>query len=522
MKLGLIAVAALAFAAGCVETPPPHAPVAKPKPAPAPVAEAPKTTPDAPFRQQAPTADGKVTFVAPKVEQARLKNGLRVFIVERHDLPIVTVKLLTTAGAGDLPDQRPGTLSFMGQMLERGTKKHSALQLGDELENMGAFHGAGVDWDSGGAHIRMLTEQLDAGLDLLAEIVLTPTFPSDEIERLRTQRITSIQSEKNVPATSANNAMNAALYGRAHPYGHSLTGEEADVKAITRGDLVKAYEKLFTVNNSAIVVAGDINQASLLPKLEARFGAWKAKGKALARKTPAAPTKADTDKRIVFVDRPGAQSQVQVARLGAAYGVKDREAVVVANQILGGSFSSRINMNLREKHAYTYGARSHFQMRHAAGPFVVSGAIVADKTGPAIKEVLSELDGLKKDGPSDEELAMAKESLRLTMPAKFETTGEVANAIGDLVVYDLPLDEYDRRLQRIETVTKDDVKRIANEYFGSESMTVVVVGGKQQIAPQLEPLGLGAVDERDAFGNPLGAVPSEAAKPAKKAKAAKK
>jgi zinc protease len=519
-RIGFIGIALLA--AGCAATPAPQA--SAPKPAPAPVAEPPRTTPDAPFREQAPSADGKVTFVAPKVAQARLKNGLRVFLVERHDLPIVAVKLVTTAGAGDLPDFRPGTLSFMGQMLERGTKKHTALQLSDELENMGALHGAGVDWDSGGAHVRVLTEQLDAGLDLLSEVALTPTFPADEIERLRTQRITAIQSEKNVPATSANNAMSAALYGRAHPYGHSLNGEEADVKAITRADLVKAYEKLFTVNNSAIVVAGDVNQATLMPKLEARFGGWRAKGKVLSRKTPAAPEHVDTDKRIVFVDRPGAQSQVQVARLGAPYGVKDREAVVVANQILGGSFSSRINMNLREKHAYTYGARSHFQMRHAAGPFVVAGAIVADKTGPAIKEVLSELDGLKKDGPSDEELAMAKESLRLTMPAKFETTSEVANAIADLVVYDLPLDEYERRQQRIDAVTKDDVRRIANEYFASDSMTVVVVGGKQQVAPQLEPLGLGAVDERDAFGNRLGAPPEVAktVKSSAKAKSLKK
>jgi len=486
-------------------------------PKPAPVAlEAPKTTPDAPFRQKAPTADGRVMFVAPKVAEARLKNGLRVYVVERHDLPIVTTRFVTTAGAGDLPDLRPGAASFMGQMLERGTKRHTALQLSDELENMGATHGAGVDWDAGGAHVRVLSEQLEAGLDLLAEVVLTPTFPAEEIERLRAQRITSIQSEKNVATASANNAMNAALYGRAHPYGHNLLGEEADVRALNRAEIVKAYEKLFAVPNAAIVVAGDVTMASLLPKLEARFGGWKTKGKAIARKAPPAPAHPDTDKRVVFVDRPGAQSQVQVARLGVPHSVKDREAVVVANTILGGSFSSRINMNLREKHSYTYGARSHFVMRRGAGPFMVAGAIMADKTGPAIKEVLSELDGLKKDGPTDDELAAAKENLRLTMPARFETTTEVANAIADLVVYDLPLDEYDRRLQRIDAVTKDDVKRVANEYFGSESMTVVVVGGKKDVAPQLEPLGLGALDERDPFGNPLGAIPVAAPKKAKK------
>ena len=498
----------LSFAlVACEEAPPPKVPQKVEAKAP-PEPEAPKTTPDAPFRQQVPGPDGKVLFAAPKVVQAKLRNGLRVYIVERHELPIVSARLVVTAGAGDIPDARPGAITFVGQMLERGTKKRDALKLSDDFEAIGAQHGASIDWDSGSASIRVLAEQLDAGLELLADVALAPVFPEPEIERTRTKLITNIRQEKNVPASSANNAMNATLFGRGHPYGHSLMGEEADVLAITRPEIVKAYEKLFTVSNAALVVVGDVSQATLMPKLEARFGGWRSKGKALARKPPVTPAHPDTDRRVVLVDRPGAQSQVQIARFGAPQNARDREAIVVANTILGGSFSSRINMNLREKHAYTYGARSHFQMRHGAGPFMVSGAIMADKTGPAIKEVLSELDGLKKDGPTEEEMSMAKESLRFAMPARFETTSEVASAVAELVVYDLPLDEYERRVQRIEAVTKEDVRRVASEYFGPESMTVVVVGGKSQVVPQLEPLGLGAIDERDPYGNPLGAGPS--------------
>ena len=508
MKLvSTVALVLATFAIACepAAAPPPVAPA----PAPAPT-ETIRVTPDAPFRAQAPMADGLVQFTPPAIQTAKLKNGLRVFIVERHALPVVAVRHVVTLGAGDVAEARPGALNFVGAMLDKGTKKRTSLQLSDDLDAIGAKHSAGVEWDAGAATIRMVTEHVDTGLDLLAEMTLSPSFPNDEVERLRTQRLTAIAAEKNVPTSAAANAQSAALFGRSHAYGHALVGEEADVKALTRAELVKDYEKLFTVQSSALIVIGDVTKDAILPKLEARWGTWKAKG-GFARKAPKALTKADTDKRLVLVDRAGAQSQVQVARLGAAYASKDRTAIQVANAILGGTFSSRINMNLREKNSYTYGARSSFALRHGVGPFSISGAIMADKTGPAIKEIFNELDSLKKDGPTDEELSLAKESLRLAMPARFETVAEVSAAVSELVIYDLPLDDFAQRQARLETVTKDDVKRIASEYFTAEQMTVVVVGGKDKVMPQLEPLNLGAVDERDAYGNPVGS-----AKPADK------
>ncbi|MCW5817979.1 MAG: insulinase family protein [Labilithrix sp.] len=462
-------------------------------------------TPDAPFRQQAPGADGKIAFVAPKVGEARLKNGLRVLTVERHELPIVSVRLVVTMGAGDVPDAKPGLMSFLGASLEQGTKKRDALKISDDFEAIGAHHGAWLDWDSSGVFVRVLAERLDAALELVADVALSPTFPEAEVERLRARRLSAIQAEKSSPEQILHNTVAASLFGRAHPYGHNIVGEEADVKKITRADLVKTYDRMFVPANAALVIVGDVTPAALLPKLEPTFGAWKAKpgAAALARRSPKAPAKAATKQRLVFVDKPGAQSQIQLVRPGVAHSVKDREAYVVANSILGGMFSSRINMNLREKNAYTYGARSHFSMRHGAGAFGVGAAVHAEKTGPAIQEVLNELDALKKDGPTAEELALAKESLRLAMPGRFESTNEVANAVADLVVYDLPLDDYEKRPARIEAVTADDVKRVANEYFAKESMTVVVVGGKVNVMPQLEPLQLGPADERDAYGNPI-------------------
>jgi predicted Zn-dependent peptidase len=499
----LVLVAALGLSA-CAQPPPAVAPprAALPPPA-APAAPAVLETPDAPFRQQAPVPDGKLTFVAPRVQEARLANGLRVLIAERHDLPVVGLRLVVGAGAGDLEGARPGALSFLGSMLEQGTKKRTALQLSDDFEAIGAQHGAWFDWDSGGVSVKVLADKLDAALELMSDVALAPSFPDAEVERLRARRLASIAAERSNPGAAAQNAVAAALFGRAHPYGHSLSGEESDAKKLTRAELVRAYERLFVPGNAAIIVAGDVTKEALLPKLEAAFGRWKAGAAAVSHKGPKAPAKAEGARRIVLVDRAGAQSQVQVVRPGVAYASKDRDSLVVMNAILGGMFSSRINLNLREKNAYTYGARSYFAMRHGAGPFLVGGSVFAAKTVPAIKEVFNELEGLRRDGPTDEELALAKESIRLATPARFETAGDVAAALAELVVYDLPLDEFSQRLARVEAVTSADVKRVAVAYLQADAMSVVVVGDKAALAPQLESLGLGPFEERDAYGNPV-------------------
>ena len=496
----VVALFALASACGGEATPPPVMP---PTPVIAPTPPVSTETPDAPFRQQAPPADGKITFVAPKVIETTLKNGLRVLIAERHELPVIGVRLVVGAGAGDLEGARPGALSFLGGMIEQGTKKRSALQISDDFEAIGAQHGAWFDWDSGGVSVKVLADKLDPALELMSDVALNPTFPDAEVERLRARRIASIQSEKSSPGTVAQNAVAAALFGRAHPYGHSLSGEETDAKKLTRAELVNAYQRLFVPKNAAIVVAGDITKDALIPKLEATFGLWKAAGTPVAHKGPKTPAKPAVDKRIVLVDKPGAQSQIQIVRPGVPFSTKDRDSLVVMNAILGGMFSSRINLNLREKNAYTYGARSYFAMRHGAGPFLAGASVVAEKTVPAIKEVFVELEGLRSGGPTDEELALAKESIRMAMPGRFETCGDVASAIADLVVYDLPLDEYEKRPGRIDAVTAADVKRVAALYLEAKAMTVIVVGGKANLAPQLDSLGLGAFEERDAYGNPL-------------------
>lgn len=497
-------VALLASACGG-EAPPPKPPaaplpVASTTPPPAPTV---RETPDAPFRAQPPKPTETLGFTPPKPTELTLSNGLRVLLVEQHALPVVAVRFVIAAGAGDVPDARPGAVSFLGAMLEQGTKKRSALQISDDYEALGVQHGSWLDWDSGGTSIKVLKAELDPALEILADVALEPTFPQAEIDRLRARRIASLRAEKSQPGSLAQNALAPALYGRTHPYGRALSGEEADAEKLTQGELVKLYDRLWSPKNAAIVVAGDVTREALVPKLEATFGKWKGKPTAQKRVAPKAPAAPGTKAKIVVVDKPGPQSQILLVRVGVPYSAKDREAIIVTNAILGGMFSSRVNMNLREKHAWTYGARSGFAMRHGPGPFSVGAAVLADKTVPSVQEVIAELEGLRKGGPTDDELALAKESWLLAMPGRFETTSDVANAFSDLVVHDLPLDDYEKRRARIEAVTAADVKRVANDLLGPDAMTVVVVGDKAKLVPELEALKLGAIEERDGAGNPI-------------------
>ncbi|MEO6575283.1 MAG: pitrilysin family protein, partial [Polyangiaceae bacterium] len=369
-------------------------------------------------------------------------------------------------------------------------------------------HGAGVEWDSGGASVKVLSRHLDKALAILADVIEAPSFPEAEIARLKARRLAGLAQEKNSPGAMASNAVAAVVYGRAHPYGHALIGLEEDVKKITRDDLIKAYARSFSPKNATIIVAGDVTKEALTARLESTFGAWKG-GAARGRSPALAAAKAKADApRLILVDRPGApQSQVVLAEQGVPMSTPDRDALNVANAILGGMFSSRINMNLREAHAYTYGAYSRFSYRHGAGPFTAGGAVVADKTAPAIHELFIELASSRDNEATADELANAKENLKLALPGRFETVTDVTNALSDIAVYDLPLDEYATRVKRIDAVTAADVKRVAAAHLHPSAVRVIVVGDRAKLEPTLEVLHLGAPAIRDAYGDLIAPAP---------------
>jgi zinc protease len=502
----LLISASAAAAIGCgaqppLPPPPPSPPPVASYPPPAPPPAAPSATPDAPFRENPPPPGPVVAWTPPKIDSWTLPNGVRVLFVERHDLPIVSVRVVGTSGAGDLAGLRAGTTAFMGAMLEQGAGKRNALTLSDDFEAIGAEHSARCDWDACVAHAKVLASHLGPALDLVADVVLHPTFPEAEVDRLRKRWLAALEQEKNSPPAMEQNALAVSLFGRAHPYGNSLRGTTAIIEKVTRGEIEAAWRRAFAPRSTAIVVAGDVTADALRPMLQAHFGGW-AGGAATRTPVPHAPPSKGKNaaKSVVLVDVPGAaQSQVYVAEEGVPISTPDRTPLRVMNLILGGLFSSRINLDLRETHAYTYGAGSRFAMRHGAGPFTAGGAMFADHTVDAILEIQAQIARIRDEAVTADELVDAKEHAKLALPARFESVDEVTDALEDIAVYGFPLDEYATLAARVDAVTAGDVQRVAKQWLRPDAMRLVVTGDRAKIEKGLS--ALGPVELRDAFGD---------------------
>ena len=504
-RLAVLArIACCASLAACASAPnlppPPRAPTPVTWPDPLTADSPPRVTLDAPFRDHVPEPGPPVVFHAPHIESFALKCGARVLFAERHDLPLVSLRVVARSGAGDM-GLRPGEAAFLGAMIEQGTETRNALAISDAFLTMGASHASWVDWDAGQITIESLVSQLDHAIDLLADLAQHASFPQDEIDRLSARWAASIRASLSSGPAEATNATAAALYGRAHPYGHSLYGKPDDVTHATRDELLNAWRRAFNPANVTIVVAGDVTKDALATKLNAAFGSWSTKEKASRAPLPAPKPIAA---RLVVVDRAGAsQSQVSVAEPGVPFAAADRDAVAVMNAILGGMFSSHVNLNLREAHAYTYDARTRFELRRGPGPFTAGGAIAAKDTGAAVGEVLREIAAMQTTNVSPDELADAKELLALGLPARFETLSDATGAIADLAIYDLPLDEYAARAARLAAVTAADVRRVAEAHLHPAKMKVVIVGDLRVVTPTLTALKLGEPAVLDGYGDPV-------------------
>jgi zinc protease len=469
----------------------------------------PLTTPDADFRKEAPAPGPPVVFKAPTIEETKLSNGIRVLLVERHELPIVAVRVVSSQGA----DQAgPGVGAFAGAMMLAGTQKRSAEQLSDEFQALGAQHGAYVDYDASVLYAQSLSNKFEGTLELLADVAQHPSFPLDELKRERTKRLTSLHQEKDSPQRLLGAAQGAALYPARHPYHTPLLGTEAALEKISAADLRQFHAATFEPDRLTITASGDITRGALVEQLERSFGKWK--GKAARATAPAAPPPpAAGAPKIIIVDRPGAsQTNVSVTMVGVPRSTKDYDALLLMNAILGGQFSSRLNMNLREKHGYTYGAGSAFAMRHGAGPFSASGAIMREHTAAAVKEIMGEIEGIRSAPVSADELADAKGNITQQLPALFETDSQTAGTLANLAIYSLPLDDYASRPARIARVTAEDIKRVATTYLQPAQMRVVMVGDAAKIKASLEALGLGTIEVREAKAD-AGAAPPSASGP---------
>jgi zinc protease len=445
-----------------------------------------------PDRSKPPAPGPTPTLTLPAVQKLALGNGLRVWVLEHHEVPLVQANLVVLSGAAaDVPGQF-GAASMTAAMLDEGASGKAALALADEVEFLGAQLTTSASFDASAVRLSTPTARLNEALGLMAAVALTPDFPQAELDRLRTERLTSLLQARDDPAALVGIAFPRLLFGPEHRYGTSAGGTEASLRGLGVGELRSFHRAHYRPDNAVLIVVGDVTPAALRPLVEARFGAWKVDG------APAAPlpirTSPQPGKRQIFlVDKPGAaQSQIRVGLVGVPRSTPDYFALDVLNTMLGGSFTSRLNQNLREKNGYSYGARSVFDMRRAAGPFFATAGVQTDKTAPALTEFFNELNGILKPIP-DDELQKSKSYAALSFAREFETTGQLAAKLEEMATYGLPDDVFTKYVPAVQAITSADLARVAKQYLLLDRMAVVIVGDLATIEAPVRAAKLGPV-----------------------------
>jgi predicted Zn-dependent peptidase len=368
--------------------------------------------------------------------------------------------------------------------------------------------GAGAGWDGSQVTLHTPVAQLDSALALMADVVARPAFPVREFERVRRERLTGLLQLRDRAPAIADRAFAQAVFGGQHPYGRPAGGTEASTRALTRADVQQFYARHWRPNAATLVVVGDVRADDVARRVERAFAGW-AQAAVPAALAPAAPAARPT--AVTLVDKPGApQTSVRIGLPGVARTDPDYFPLLVMNTILGGSFTSRLNQNLREARGYTYGARSGFAMRRAPGPFQAAAEVTGAKTDSALVEFMKELRAIGEAVPAAE-LDKAKQYLVLQMPGEFETTGDIAGQLLPVVTYGLPLDYYNTYARRVQAVTQADVQRVARKYLDSSKFAIVIVGDQKSIEPTVRALNLGPVTVRrvdDVLGTTPAAPPA--------------
>jgi predicted Zn-dependent peptidase len=372
-------------------------------------------------------------------------------------------------------------------MLDRGAGGRSALELSDAVDHLGADLSAGAGWDQTLVGVNVPSPRFAEVLPILSDVVRRPTFPAEELERVRKELLTELLQWRDEPRALVRVAFARALYGD-HPYGRVTEGSERTVAGMTRADLQAFHAAYFQPGNVTIVAAGDVAAPLLLAKLEESFGSWSGS----AAKPPPVPAAPQPRGRSVWlVDLPeAAQSEIRIGRVGPPRKTADYFPLIVANTLLGGSFTSRLNQNLREQHGYSYGAGSVFDFRLSTGPFFAAAAVQTDKTAAALPEFFKELEAIRRPA-SEEELARAKNYLALRYPAGFETVGDLAGKLEEKVIFDLPDELFTSYMDRVASVTPADAARVTAQWIDPRTAVVVVVGDRKKIEAGIKALNLG-------------------------------
>lgn len=456
-------------------------------------------------RSKLPEAGEQVDVILPKLEHATLDNGLKVILASRPQTPVVQLELLFDAGLSARGTQ-PGLPGLTMAMLDEGTTSLDNLQLAEELEKLGTGIDVGNSLDSSSITMDSLTVSLEPSLKILADIIEHPAFKETDLKRVRTNLIEMIRQEQSTPNKIVGRLLPELLYGKDHAYSipWSGSGDQKSLESLTRDDLITFWKTWLRPDNATLIVTGDITMDKLLPMLNKTLAGWTAPTTSLPEKSVAAvePAKKST---VYLIDFPEAEQSVIVgSQLVMPSNTEETLPFNLMNDIIGGQFTARINMNLREDKGWAYGANSYAKSARGQRPYMVTTSVQADKTGPAMEEILKEYKAFLTSAPAtDSELDLVKRNSIRALPGRYETNNALLGSIGALVEYDMPESYLYDYGERIEKLTLPDMHNSAKQYLTPENFTWVVAGDVAQIRPQIEKLGLGEIVVLGKDGEPV-------------------
>lgn len=448
-------------------------------------------------RTIAPSPSAPRPYHFPHITRTTLANGLRILIAENHNAPLLSLRSLIRSGADHDTAQTAGLASITADMLDEGAGTRDAIRLAEDVGILGGALGTGADWDATYISLDVLSRNAEPASSIFGDVTARATLPEDGLERVRAERLNDILQQRNDPGAIAGKRFANLLYGTG-AYGNSIVGNADSVARITLDDVRRFYAQHYIPNHSSVVISGDVDPQQAIDLITRTLEAWP---RGVEPPRPTVTPRPIEASRIYVVDRPQAvQSEIRVGHIGVPRSCEDYFSIAVMNSIFGGVFNSRINLNLRERHGYTYGARSQFAFRRQAGPFVIAAPVRNEVTRESVSEMLSELRRMRTGDIEDRELDDVKSYLMGVFPATVQTATDIAGRLIDMELYGLPEDYFDHYRENIAAVTKDEITRVANKYLDPDRVVVVIVGNASQIREPLGSLGF-PVHELDIDGN---------------------
>jgi zinc protease len=445
-----------------------------------------------------PVSSEEINFSLPEIETFKLSNNLEVSFIKKTKLPILQFNLLVNAGSFLDPGNKKGLSNLFSMSVDEGAGKYSSLELSDEFDFLGSNFGVSSSEDNVYLSLQTLKENLDKSLELFSTVIKSPHFNEEDFKREQRKVITHILQQQDEPDEIADMIFDHIMFGESNPYSTPIIGYDEDVKNISIDDIKTFYSNFILPNNSKLIVVGDIAREELISKLELYLKDWVSKENSISIPFK----KYGSEKKIYLFDKKGSvQSEIRVGHSAPNRKENDFFSKTILNTILGGQFTSRINLNLREKKGYTYGANSRFHYLKEAAYFLTTTSVGVENTGNALKEIFNELEGIKS-GVTDEELEFAKSSLIRKFPSNFETYKQIAYNLISMVIHSLPGDYFNTYIDNIKSVNKEHVNSAAVKYIHPDKAITVIVGDKEKVLDQLKDISPEII-EVDLKGNKL-------------------